>query len=272
MPNVFETLNAVNVNGHVEERNGLNYLPWAWAWAEVKKLYPDASYTIWKNENNLPYVYDPQTGYMVYTTVTIDGTTYEMWLPVMDSAHNAMKSEPYSYRVRNNAFKYARKAEDGRFYDKYGNEQKEFIEKRVDAATMFDINTTLMRCLTKNLAMFGLGLYIYANADLPEQIEDDDPKIVKVDSVKAKKAEPKAEPKPEPKIEPKVAPRSVITDDQRNELLGDIGSAFDSKDERNGVYKQLVNHFKIKSLFDLDVSLFDEAKRYISSISRRKSS
>ena len=33
---------------------------------------------------------------------------------------------------------------------------------------MFDINKTIMRCLTKNLAMFGLGLYIYAGEDLPE--------------------------------------------------------------------------------------------------------
>lgn len=40
--------------------------------------------------------------------------------------------------------------------------------KTVEAATMFDINKTLMRCLTKNLAMFGLGIYIYAGEDLPE--------------------------------------------------------------------------------------------------------
>lgn len=33
---------------------------------------------------------------------------------------------------------------------------------------MTEINKTIMRCLTKNLAMFGLGLYIYAGEDLPE--------------------------------------------------------------------------------------------------------
>lgn len=32
----------------------------------------------------------------------------------------------------------------------------------------FQINTALMRCLTKCLALFGLGLYIYAGEDLPE--------------------------------------------------------------------------------------------------------
>lgn len=142
MSSVFENLNNANVNGHTEEKNGLTYLSWAWAWAEVKKAYPDANYTIEKF-NGLPYVYDENTGYMVYTTVTIGGITHEMWLPVMDGANKAMKAEPYKYTTR------------------YG-------EKTCEAATMFDVNKAIMRCLVKNLAMFGLGLYIYAGEDLPE--------------------------------------------------------------------------------------------------------
>lgn len=143
MSSVFEKLNNANVNGHTEEKNGLTYLSWAWAWAEVKKAYPDANYTIEKF-NGLPYVYDENTGYMVYTTVTIEGITHEMWLPVMDGANKAMKAKPYTYK------------------DRYGK------EKTVAAATMFDVNKAVMRCLVKNLAMFGLGLYIYAGEDLPE--------------------------------------------------------------------------------------------------------
>ncbi len=46
---------------------------------------------------------------------------------------------------------------------------KQAVEKTVDAYTMFDINKTIMRCLVKNLAMFGLALYIYAGEDLPEE-------------------------------------------------------------------------------------------------------
>jgi hypothetical protein len=144
--NVFETLNNANVNGHTEEKNGLTYLSWAWAWAEVKKAFPEANYTIEKF-NGLPYVYDENTGYMVYTTVTIEGITHEMWLPVMDGANKAMKAKPYTYTVK-----------------RYGKEES----KTVAAATMFDINKAIMRCLVKNLAMFGLGLYIYAGEDLPE--------------------------------------------------------------------------------------------------------
>ena len=144
--NVFETLNNANVNGHTEEKNGLTYLSWAWAWAEVKKAFPEANYTIEKF-NGLPYVYDENTGYMVYTTVTIEGITHEMWLPVMDGANKAMKAKPYTYTEK-----------------RYGKEES----KTVAAATMFDVNKAIMRCLVKNLAMFGLGLYIYAGEDLPE--------------------------------------------------------------------------------------------------------
>ena len=47
---VFETLNQINVNGHTEKKNGLTYLSWAWAWAEIKKAYPEAFYTIYENK------------------------------------------------------------------------------------------------------------------------------------------------------------------------------------------------------------------------------
>lgn len=146
---VFQTLNAINVNEHTEKKNGLTYLSWAWAWAKVKENYPDASYSIYRDDNNHPYIEDPDFGIMCMTTVTIEGQTHEMWLPVMNGANKSMKQQPYTYKVWN--------------YDK-----KSWDDKYVEAATMFDINKTIMRCLVKNLAMFGLGLYIYAGEDLPE--------------------------------------------------------------------------------------------------------
>ena len=168
----FDTLNVLNINGHTEKKNvggkDLTYLSWPWAWAEVKKRYPDAHYTIWKNADGLPYTEDPMTGYMVYTSVTIDGNTHEMWLPVMDGANRAMRRTDYDYKVKNPNFRYAKKQADGRYLDSYGREQTEFLIKHCEAATMMDINKTIMRCLVKNLAMFGLGLYIYAGEDLPD--------------------------------------------------------------------------------------------------------
>jgi len=149
----FKELYAVNVNDNVEKKNGLTYLSWAWAWAEFMKRYPQAEYEIVKFDG-LPYAYDPNTGYMVYTKVTVDGQTREMWLPVMDGANKAMKAEPYKYA------------------DRYGKEHA------VASATMFDINKTIMRCLVKNLAMFGLGLYIYAGEDLPEEVKEQKPIVM----------------------------------------------------------------------------------------------
>ena len=147
----FNTLYALNVNDRTEKKNGLTYLTWAVDWAEFKKQYPSATYRIVKDDNtHLPYFLDERLGIIVYTEVTVDGLTYEMWLPVMDGANKAMRLEPYTYQV----------------FDKYKNT---YIEKKVDAATMFDINKTIMRCLVKNLAMFGLGLYIYAGEDIPEE-------------------------------------------------------------------------------------------------------
>jgi hypothetical protein len=140
----FEKLSAINVNAKVEKKSGLTYLSWAWAWSETKKAFPDASYkTVGDPLTQKPYFYDENLGYMVMTEVTIEGKTLEMWLPVMDGANKAMKNVPYSYTTR------------------YG-------EKSVEAASMFDINKTLMRCLVKNLAMFGMGIYIYAGEDLPD--------------------------------------------------------------------------------------------------------
>jgi len=143
---VFETLNAIDVNEHTEKKNGLTYLSWPWAWATVKGLYPDTAYEV-RHWDGKPFYYDEVLGYMVETTVTIEGESKTMWLPVMDSKNKAQKAQPYTYTV---------------FY-KGGKSE----EKTVEAATMFDINTAIMRCLVKNLAMFGLGLYIYAGEDLP---------------------------------------------------------------------------------------------------------
>lgn len=162
---VFETLVAINCNEHTEQKNGLTYLSWAWAWAEVKKRFPDASYEIFKDDKGRVFVEDIDLGFMCHTSVTIAGETQEMWLPVMDGANKAMKRVSYTYKV----------------WNKYKNQ---YDEKEVSAATMFDINKTIMRCLVKNLAMFGLGLYIYAGEDLPEaDIQDLTEAVLKAENM-----------------------------------------------------------------------------------------
>ena len=161
MENPFVKLFAIDFKDHLEVKKSgnteLKYVSWAYAWAEVKKLYPAASYEV-KKFNGLPYVYDPITGFMVYTSVTIEGVSHEMWLPVLDSSNKAMKAVPYTYTTPKWDYN-----PQTRRREKIGME-----ERTVEAASMFDVNKAIMRCLVKNLAMFGLGLYVYAGEDLPE--------------------------------------------------------------------------------------------------------
>lgn len=132
MENYFKLLNNVNVNENTEQKNGLTYLSWAWAWAEVKKLFPDANYTIYENEVNgfkINYFTDGRTCW-VKTGVIINGIEHIEELPVMD-----YKNKSISY----------------------------------EAITSTDVNKAIQRSLTKACARHGLGLYIYAGEDLPEE-------------------------------------------------------------------------------------------------------
>lgn len=153
----FNQLSSLNVNEKTEQKNGLTYLSWSNAWLEFKKVYPTATYNVVKNpQTGLPYFVDPSVGIMVFTEVEADGLKYSMWLPVMDGANKAMKIEPYTYQVWNKT-------------------SRQYENRKVDAATMFDINKAILRCLVKNLAMFGLALYIYAGEDMPEPNEASEP-------------------------------------------------------------------------------------------------
>lgn len=61
----------------------------------------------------------------------------------------------------------------------------DFKNKSMLKPTTFDLNKTIMRCLTKNLAMFGLGLYIYSGEDLPEEEQKElDANVVKAEQEK----------------------------------------------------------------------------------------
>ena len=53
--NYFTELYSLNVNENVEKKEGLSYLSWSWAVAEILKKYPDMTYEILRFENNLPF-------------------------------------------------------------------------------------------------------------------------------------------------------------------------------------------------------------------------
>lgn len=135
MDNYFVALNNINVNGKTEKKNGLTYLSWAWAWCEVKKLHPDATYTIYENSNGWNYHTDGKTCW-VKTGVTVNGVEHIEYLPVMDFRNASIS---------------------------------------VDKVTSFDVNKAIQRSLTKAVARHGLGLYVYAGEDLPEEEKANEP-------------------------------------------------------------------------------------------------
>ena len=129
---VFETLFEINVNDHVEKKNGLSYLSWPYAWAEVKKRFPDANYKVYETESGCIYFTDGKTCW-VKTGVEIAGLEHIEYLPIMDYKNKSISLENI---------------------------------------TSFDVNKSIQRSLTKALARHGLGLYLYAGEDLPEEPDD----------------------------------------------------------------------------------------------------
>ena len=160
---LFEILAQKDVSDYTEEREGLTYLSWAWAWQEFLKVVPDATYKV-KMFNApdgtlVPYCGNGKMGYMVFTEVSACGVTRECYLPVMDGKNKTMKDEPYTYEVKKYEWNNATRKKEW---------QGEYEEKTVEEISMFDVNKTIMRCLAKNIAMFGLGLYVYQGQDLPQ--------------------------------------------------------------------------------------------------------
>ena len=117
----YSELRKINVNGHIEKKNGLSYLSWAWAVDTLLQADPTATWS---------YGEPVQFGesLMVFCTVNAFGKSMTAQLPVMNFRNQAIQNP--------------------------------------DAMA---VNTAMQRCLAKAIALHGLGLYIYAGEDLPEQ-------------------------------------------------------------------------------------------------------
>lgn len=127
--NYFKELYDIDVRGKVKAKNGLNYLSWAAAWAEVKKKHPDANYKIYKNESGRPWFDDGKSGW-VETGVTIKDIEHIENLPIMDFKNKSIPA---------------------------------------DGIMSTDANKAIQRSITKACARHGVGLYIYEGEDLPEE-------------------------------------------------------------------------------------------------------
>lgn len=150
---IFETLNAINVSGKTEKKNGLTYLSWAYAWAEVKKLFPSATYKVYERDTQwgpVCYFTDGKTCW-VKVGVTIEGLEHVEMLPVMNYKNQSIP---------------------------------------LDKVTSCDANKTIQRCITKAIARHGMALYIYAGEDLPECESQAQPVVKPVEKATAQAVQP----------------------------------------------------------------------------------
>ena len=210
---VFETLNAVNCNEHTEKKNGLTYLSWAWAWAEVKKRYPLSYYKIYEDENGRPYFTDGRTCWVKTGVVVAPaseaaaqgyGIEHIEYLPVMDYNNRSIP-----------------------------------LEK----VTSMDVNKSIQRSLTKACARHGLGLYIYAGEDLPEGEPEKAPETPaeKPKTTRTKKTSTKDEKAPQ---EPVSAPAKKVVTDQNIKKIVDWVCAVPEGEQRNERMKKAEDSYE----------------------------
>ena len=188
---VWEKLSAINVNDHVEKKNGLSYLSWAWAYQTMMQQYPNFSYEF------LPETIHPDYSVTVTCVVGVQVGDHQisktMWLPVMNYANKAIQNP-----------------------------------------TSVDRNNSNMRVQTKAISMLGLGAYIYAGEDLPQEPKGDaKPAPSGTKAVTKKKVTKKVAAKATPPDQANVtyADDDVPDDDMFNEESGIV-----IKDELSAVY------------------------------------
>lgn len=127
----FNTLMKVDVNKATGKKNDLTYVPWAIAWQELKKKFPEANYKVYENEKGWNYHTDGKTAW-VKVGVTVNGLEHIEYLPVMSYKNDSIP---------------------------------------LDIVTSMHVNKAIQRATVKAIARHGLALYIYAGEDMPEEAD-----------------------------------------------------------------------------------------------------
>lgn len=199
----------LNVNEHTEKKQSLTYLSWAWAWAEALKVDPEATFDV------KTFFYDQ---YTELPYMTVNGTAMVWVIVTLGGRQRTCFLPVMDHR-----------------------------NKPIQTPDAYQVNTAIMRCMTKCLSLFGLGLYIYAGEDLPEGEEE--------------KPEPKKEEPKKPEVSQKEKDDLSLFADTLLQYL-DIQR---TKAALTSYWKSnqgQIDMLKVKTpdLYDLVLSKFKEAK------------
>jgi len=217
----FDALYEMNLGDKVEKKDGLSYLTWSEAWKAFKEVYPSSTFRVICNpDTKLPYFTDPNLGIFVFTEVTADDLTQQCFLPVLNSSMKPMRQEAYNYTV----------------YDKQNKRQ---IEKTCESANAFDLNRTIMRCLVKNLALFGLGLKLYQGEDIPSDTTDDSANNAEPKKNQTRRARTVEAPQPAPVIDRFAGIKNAINSTPNTDALLDLYLQHQNEVEGNPDIKAL---------------------------------
>ena len=134
MDNKFDILSKIDVSDNVKQKGKYNYLSWVYAVRELLKVAPDATWEIHEYEGS------SERGVTKQPYMRTD-TGYYVKVTVTVSGIDRTQIHPV--------------------LDHSNKTSKE--------PNAFQVNTSIQRCLTKAIALHGLGLYIYAGEDLPRE-------------------------------------------------------------------------------------------------------
>lgn len=190
MRNIFNELNQINVNDHVEKKKDLTYLSWAWSESELLKRFPASTFDIIRNPNPVPLpVKVPLYEGTEWVTDNY-GKKKEVpkiveWVTVMITDDRLWPS-PIGATVKTTCT--VRWIDDDpitgekKWFEKTTDDELPVMNASNKAIPLgeidaMSINKTIQRSKTKCIAQQGLGLYIYAGEDLPEENTDEKEQI-----------------------------------------------------------------------------------------------
>lgn len=145
----FKEINKINLNEYKDKKMDLDYISWAWAHQQMKLIDENAEIKIHEFADPDVLISLAQSGTQI-TKEIIDATKI-----------NYRKDKAGAYVTVSVTLNDKTETETLAVMD--------FKNKSVVNPESTQINKAHKRCFVKALALHGLGLYIYAGEDLPEE-------------------------------------------------------------------------------------------------------